>query len=124
MGRTGCAPPVNAGTYSMTASFSGNSDYSSATKTDSITVAQTGSAVSLTETPGTTPTYGQSVALSVQVGDTTPNSSQIPTGMVKLSFTMPNSSTVAYICSNGTISTSLCSVPLGNAGKATVSSIT
>jgi hypothetical protein len=73
----------------------------------------------VSESGPTISTYGISVTLSVTV---TPPSGGAPTGTVAFSFVQ--NSTTYYVCTGGSISTTLCSVSLMNSGGMYVASVT
>src|SRR5207249_3002762 len=88
-------------------------DYQSGTATITAAISLANTAVSLTKSLDPT-TYGQAVTLSGAVTDSTPGSSKTPTGSVKLLFSVPNAQAASYICSDGSISSTVCAVNLDN----------
>ena len=103
--------PTNAGSYTVTAIFAGNTNYKAGTSSPAnITVAQATPAVTDSGPTPAAPDYGQPVTLTVTVAP--PQSGEVPTGTVTFSFTL--NSITNYICSNGTISASTpaCTVSL------------
>jgi hypothetical protein len=96
------------GTDSVVATYNGDSDYASGGMTTvSVSVVQASTSVSLSKKPANTTTYGSPAELDLQVTDSTPNSSKTPTGTITLSYVQ--NGTTYHICSDGSISASVCS---------------
>jgi phage tail protein X len=109
------------GTYSISATLSPQSvlaNYTIATNPASFTILPGAAGLPPNQTGAGT--YGASATLSVTI---TPVSGGVtPTGSVTFSFPGPNNTT-EYICSNGSISTTSCPVPLNASGTAAVSPV-
>jgi hypothetical protein len=113
--------PTTAGAYSVTASYAGSTDYKAGTSTPAtITINQATPTVTDGGPTPATPAYGQPVTLTVAVAP--PASGEVPTGTVTFSFTL--STITNYICSDGSISTTPCPVPVTLSGGNYVASVT
>jgi len=103
---------TNAGTYSADpwtfTDTTGN--YNNASGTVNDTINQATPTVSDGGPTPSTPDYGQPVTLTVTVGPL--QSGEMPTGTVTFSFTLNSGATTNYICSDGSISPTACTVTL------------
>ncbi len=114
---------TNAGTYSTDpwtfTDTTGN--YNNASGTVSDTINQATPTVTDSGPAPTTPDYGQPVTLTVTIM-APPPSAGVSNGMVTFSFTLGQ--TTNYICSNGGISATQCSVPVTFNGTNYTASVT
>jgi hypothetical protein len=105
------ATPV--GTDSLTANYSGDSNFVPSTDTSTITVSQAASSTAIAATPSGNPaTYGQSVTYAATVTDATTSSTGTPTGTVTVSDGATPLCTIAL--SNGAGHCSASNAPAGS----------
>ena len=91
------AVPVAAGTYAVTANFlSGDTNYSNASGTGSITIGQTGSSTTITSNTPSASLAGQLVTIAFKVAGVT-----VPTGSVTVTATTGESCTGALSAGTG-----------------------
>ena len=113
--------PTNAGAYTLTASYAGSTNYKPGSSTPAtITINQAKPTVTDGGPAPAAPDYGQPVTLTVSVAP--PSSGEVPTGTVTFSFTL--STITNYICSDGSISTTPCTVAVTLSSGNYVASVT
>ncbi len=111
---------TSAGQATASYTYAGDANHTGSNGSMNFTILQATPTVTDGGPAPATPAYGQPVTLTVTVAP--PQSGEAPTGTVTFSFTL--SSITNYICSDGSISTTQCTVPVTPSGGNYVASVT